>query len=149
MKYRIVVSFAALLFAVGALTPAAVFAQETQDTMQLTSELRTTRSALTDAYGRLAIDDIAAHYADDIFVQFGTDEFRGKEAASAWISQALQGLAALRFGRSSFTIKPDEVTERNSYTVVLPDGNEQTGTVETVWKKQAPGGWKISRMLVL
>jgi len=140
--------FSALLFLLAWALPAAVSAQETQDTMKLVPQLRSARNAMSAGYAKMAGADVATHYADDIVVQFGPDEFRGKEQATAWITQQLGALSGLKVDPPTFTVKPDEVAERSSYTVSLPDGTSQTGSVETVWKKQASGAWKVARMTV-
>ena len=140
--------FSALLFLLTLALPAAVSAQETQDTMKLVPQLRTVRNAMSAGYAKLAGADVAAHYADDIVVQFGPDEFRGKEQATAWITQQLGALSGLKVAAPSFTVKADEVIERSTYTVNLPDGTAQNGSVETVWKKQTNGAWKVARMTV-
>lgn len=140
--------FSALLCLLTLALPAAVSAQETQDTMKLVPQLRTVRNALSASYAKLAGADVAAHYADDIVVLFGESEFRGKQQATGWITQQLGALSGLKVAAPTFTVKADEVTERSTYTVNMPDGTSQQGTVETVWKKQANGAWKISRMTV-
>jgi ketosteroid isomerase-like protein len=140
--------FSALLFLLTWALPAAVSAQETQDTTKLARELRAARNAMSAGYAKMAGADVAAHYADDIVVMFGPEEIRGKEMATAWITQQLTALSGLRVDTPTFTVKADEVSERSGYTVSLPDGSSQTGTVETVWKKQTNGAWKVSRMTV-
>lgn len=128
--------------------PVAAAAQETQDTMQLAPQLRAARAATSSAYMRLAAADAAAHYADDIIVHFGGEEIRGKDGASAWMQQTLQQVTSLRLGAASFKVAEAEVTERSSYVVATPDG-EQEGSVETVWRRQSNGAWKIARMTVM
>ena len=60
---------------------------------------------------------------------------------------ALQGISALKFSPPSFKIADTEVTETASYTVSTP-GGDQSGSTETVWKKQKDGGWRILRLRV-
>jgi ketosteroid isomerase-like protein len=138
--------FSALLFAFALALPAALTAQ-TQDTTKLAPELRAARNAMSAAYAKLAGADVAAHYANDIVVQFGPDEFRGKEQATAWITQQLGALSGLKVEPPTFTVAAEEVTENSAYTVNLPDGSSSSGTVVTVWKKQG-NAWKVARMTV-
>lgn len=146
-SFRNALRFSALLFLLALVAPAALAAQETQDTAKLAPQLRAARNAMSAAYAKLAGSEVATHYADDIVVQFGPEEFRGKEQATAWITQQLGGLSGLRVEPPTFTVAADQVTERSAYTVSLPDGSSSSGTVETVWKRQG-NTWKVSRMTV-
>ena len=146
-SFRTALRLSALMFLVTLAVPAAASAQETQDTTKLVPALRAARNAMSAAYAKLAGADVATHYANDIVVQFGPDEFRGKEQATAWITQQLGALSGLKVDSPTFTITADQVTERAGYTVNLPDGSTSSGTVETVWKREG-NTWKVSRMTV-
>jgi ketosteroid isomerase-like protein len=139
---------ASLLFAFVLVAPGAVSAQATtNDETQLPAALKESRAALQKAYTALNPATAVDHYADDIQVSFGMDEYRGKPSATAWLHDALAGLSALRLGTPTFTIAPQEVTESANYTIVQADGQEADGTVQAVWRL-TDGAWKVVRLIV-
>jgi ketosteroid isomerase-like protein len=136
-------TFLALLAAPGAMS-----AQETQDTMRLPAALRTARAGLTGAYTALNASAASQFYADSATVNFQGQVFTGRSAIEAWLVDALQGLSAIRFAAPTFVVSENEVSERGGYTVALPDGTEQPGSAETVWRRQSDGSWKVMRLTV-
>jgi ketosteroid isomerase-like protein len=124
-----------------------VAAQETQDTTQLPESLRTARASMSAALTKLDGNAAAALFTDDGAVDFGGQVITGKPAVAGWFGEAFNGVAALRFGTPVFVIADGRVTERSSYTVVVPDG-EQGGSAETVWVRQEDGSWRVTRLIV-
>ena len=60
--------------------------------------------------------------------------------------QSVQGLAAIRFGSSSFTISEGEIVENGSYYVVPEGAQEQAGSYRATWRPQPDATWKIVRL---
>jgi hypothetical protein len=129
------------------LLPAALAAQETQDTMRVPAELRTARVALNKAFTSADPTAAAPFFADSSSVDFRGEVYNGHAAVTGWLQQALQGISSLRFSAPTFVVSPTEITERLSYTVGTPEG-DQTGQSEAVWRKQRNGSWKVVRMRV-
>jgi ketosteroid isomerase-like protein len=127
-------------------TPAA---QETQDTMSLPDGLRTARTALSAAYAKMDGLAVVAHFAEGGAVDFGGQVISGKQAVGGWFTEMFSTLAGLTSGAPTFVVTDGEVKERSGYTVHLPDGSQQGGSSETVWKKQADGSWKVARLIVM
>jgi ketosteroid isomerase-like protein len=130
-------------------SPAAVAAQETQDTTRLPTQLRSARGAFQSAY--LALDPSAAGslFTDSAVVDFQGQIFSGRVAiVETFLPQSTQGLAALRFGTSSFTISEGQIVENGNYFVVPEGGSEQAGSYRTTWRRQQDGGWKVARLEV-
>jgi ketosteroid isomerase-like protein len=137
----------ALVLAVFA-APAVAIAQETQDTMKLAAPLRTARAGMNSAYTALDAQAAARFFSDSAVVNFQGEVITGRTAVQSWLTNSLQGLSALRFGPSSFTVSETEVIERASYTVTTSDGGEQSGSSESTWRRQPDGSWKVVRLTV-
>jgi ketosteroid isomerase-like protein len=127
-------------------TPAA---QETQDSMSLPEALRTARTALSAAYAKMDGAAVVAHFAEGGAVDFGGQVISGKQAVGGWFTEMFSTLAGLTSGAPTFFVTDGEIKERSDYTVHLPDGSQQGGSSETVWKKQADGSWKVARLIVM
>jgi ketosteroid isomerase-like protein len=128
--------------------PFAAAAQETQDTASLPESLRPIRTALGAAYARLDGATAATFFADDAAIEFDGQVLSGKQAVTGWFMQMFSQLEGLRPGTTTFRIAEDQVTERGSHVVIV-QGQEQAGSSETVWKRQADGSWKVARLIVL
>jgi ketosteroid isomerase-like protein len=137
----------ASLFALLLALPAGARAQETTDTAKLAAPLRAVRAAYAKALTSMDGNGAASAFADSVYVEFQGQTYAGKEAATAWLNEALQGVSALRFSEPTFTISDAEVTERATYTVSTPGGDAQ-GTTQTTWKRQKDGSWKMARLVV-
>lgn len=142
-----IVRLAALFALLAIVLPAAVRAQETSDTTKLAAPLRSARGTFNKALTAGDGAGAAAVFADSIMVDFQGQVYSGKEAATGWMVEALQGISALKFSPPTFKLSDTEVTETASYTVSTP-GGDQTGSTETVWKKQKDGAWKVQRLRV-
>ena len=145
---RVLVRYAPVLLLLLLAMPLKLNAQETQDTTKLEARLRAARAEISAAYSALDAARTVGHYADSAVVEFQGEVFNGKPAIQAWLTDALAGLSALRFGPANFTIAPTEVVERTAYTVVLPDGTQQQGSSTATWRKQRDGSWKVVRLVV-
>ena len=145
---RATLRLVAALFLLLCAAPAALRAQETQDTMKLAAPLRAARAALTAAYISLEPARANIHFADDAVVIFQDQTYRGRAAVDGWIVDSMTGVSAVRFGTPRFTIADAEVTDYNTYSVTLGDGSLAEGTSEMVWRRQADGSWKVVRLLV-
>ena len=138
----------AALFALFAVAvPATVRAQETTDTAKLAAPLRSARAAFNKGLSSGDGAGASAIFSDSVVVDFQGQVFTGKDAATGWLTEALQGVSALKFAPPTFTVADAEVTERASYTVSTPNG-DQSGTTETVWRKEKGGTWKVWRLRV-
>jgi ketosteroid isomerase-like protein len=137
----------AALFALVLALPAMARAQETSDTTKLAAGLRTVRASYSKALTSMDANAAAAAFADSVYIEFQGQAFAGKQAAVGWLSEALQGVSALRFSEPTFTISADQVVERTTYTVSTPGGDNQ-GSTESTWKKQKDGSWKLLRLVV-
>src|SRR5688572_4022497 len=135
-------------FILFAAAPAALSAQETQDTMKLTPQMREARAALAAGYAALDPAKVKVLFSDSAVVNFGDQTFSGRQAVDGWIAESMNGLSAVRFGAGNFTITEREFTDRNTYRVTLGDGSMQEGTSEAVWRRQADGSWKLVRLTV-
>jgi hypothetical protein len=127
--------------------PAAVAAQETQDTTKLPGEMRSARARLNSAFTSADAAAAAPFFTDSASVEFRGEYYNGHAAVTGWLQQALQGISSLRFSPATFVVAASEITERFSYTVGTPEG-DQTGQSETVWRKQTNGSWKVVRMRI-
>jgi ketosteroid isomerase-like protein len=128
--------------------PGAIAAQETEDTTKLAPALRTARNALTAAWMARDAQAVSRFFADSAAVSTPDQTLNGKAAIDGWLAETTQALSAVRFGTSRFVISESEVTERSTYTVVLGDGTEQSGSAENIWRRQADGSWKVTRLTV-
>ena len=137
----------AAMFALLIALPAVARAQETSDTTKLAAGLRTVRNSYAKALSSMDANGAAAAFADSVYVEFQGQTFAGKQAATGWLTEALQGVSGLRFSEPTFTVSADQVVERASYTVSTPGGDGQ-GATETTWKKQKDGSWKLARLVV-
>ena len=135
------------LFALLLALPAVARAQETSDTTKLAAALRTVRASYSKALTSMDANAASATFADSVYVEFQGQAFAGKQAATGWLTEALQGVSGLRFSEPTFKISADEVVERTTYTVSTPGGDGQ-GATETTWKKQKDGSWKLARLIV-
>lgn len=145
-RFRTAVACAFILLAA---LPFAAAAQESQDTASLPEALRSVRTALAQAYGKLDGTASTAHFTDDAVVEFQGQVLSGKPAVGGWFAQMFSSLSAVRIGSSTFVVGDGEVTERASYTVVMQSGEEGQGQSEMLWKRQADGSWKVARLIVL
>ena len=127
--------------------PAAARAQETTDTTKLAAPLRALRAAYSKALTSMDGNAAAAAFADSVYIEFQGQAYSGKEAATGWLNEALQGVSGLRFSEPTFTISDGEVTERATYTVSTSGGDAQ-GSTQTTWKRQKDGSWKMQRLIV-
>jgi ketosteroid isomerase-like protein len=143
---RTVLTFSSLVLLMGFARPAA--AQETQDTTQLPESLRTERATLSAAYSALDAVAVAGHFTDDGMVDFQGQSIAGRQAVGGWFAEMFGGMQAVRSGPSTFAIGEDEITERATYVVSMPDG-DQSGSSETIWRRQEDGSWKVARLIVL
>jgi ketosteroid isomerase-like protein len=141
---RLVVAAFVLLAA----APAVLGAQETQDTMKLSAQMRAARNALSAGYASLDPTKVKLLFTDSAVVLFQDEMHSGKQAVDAWVAESMTGLSAVRFGTGSFTISDAEVVERNTYVVTLSDGTTAEGTSEAVWRRQRDGSWKVVRLTV-
>jgi ketosteroid isomerase-like protein len=142
-----IVRLASMFALLAVILPAAVRAQESSDTTKLAGPLRNARGAFNKALTSGDGAGAASSFSDSVTVDFQGQVYSGKDAATGWMVEALQGISALKFSPPSFKISDSEVTETASYTVATP-GGDQSGTTETVWKKQKDGAWKILRLRV-
>ena len=129
------------------LLPAALAAQETQDTMRVPAELRTARATLNKAFTSADPSGAATFFTDSSSVEFRGEVYNGHAAVTGWLQQALAGISSLRFSAPTFVVSAAEITERLTYTVGTPEG-DQTGQSESVWRKQRDGKWKVVRMRI-
>src|SRR5688572_4903804 len=97
-----------LLFVALVAAPAAIHAQETQDTMRLRAPLRTARAAMTAAYGALDARRAAGFFTDSAVVEFQGQVITGRPAVDGWLSESLQGIGGIRFGSASFTVSESQ-----------------------------------------
>jgi ketosteroid isomerase-like protein len=116
--------------------------------MQLAESLRSARASMSAAFAKLDATAAAGHFADDGAVDFQGQTVAGKAAVGGWFAEVFSGLSSLRSGTATFLIADGQVTERASYVVGTPDGDQQ-GSTETVWKRQDDGSWKVTRMIVM
>lgn len=123
-------------------------AQETQDTTVLPEALRAARGELNAAFAKLDPTAAAAVFAADGAIDFQGQTIAGRQGVGGWFGEVFTGMSGLRSGTATFVVTDDSVTERSSYVVVLPEG-EQGGNTETTWKKQEDGSWKIARMVIM
>ncbi|HEX6309471.1 MAG TPA: nuclear transport factor 2 family protein [Longimicrobiales bacterium] len=127
---------------------APVSAQATSDTTALPADMRAARAVLAAAYEKLDAAAAASSFAPDAAIDFQGQLISGRDGVAAWFSEAFAGITALRGGTASYVIGDGEVTERSSYIAVPTGGEEQTGTSETVWRRQPDGTWKVARLIV-
>jgi ketosteroid isomerase-like protein len=131
------------------LAPAALAAQETQDTTRVPAGLRTARAAFQAAYRGLDPMAAADLFTDSAVVDFQGQIFSGKVAiVESFLPTSIQGLSSVRFGPSSYRIAEGEIVENGSYFVVPEGASEQAGGYRTTWRRQADGSWKVARLEV-
>lgn len=124
-------------------------AQETQDTAALPQALRTARTGLEAAYAKLDGAAASSHFAPTGAIDFGGQVISGRDAIRGWFGEMFANMSGLRAGAPKFVLGESEVSEKSTYVVALPDGSEQSGTSETVWRLQEDGTWKVVRLIVM
>jgi hypothetical protein len=143
---RLAPALAALLMLASLAMPAAA-QQTTQDSTALPEALRTARTAMSTALDKLDSAATAALFTTDGAVDFQGQVVTGREPVAGFFAEAFAGVSAVRFGPPTFIIADGQVTERASYVVAIPEG-EQAGTSVTMWTRQEDGSWQVTRLTI-
>lgn len=123
-------------------------AQETQDTMALPEALRSARASLSDAFTRLDAAAAAALFTETGSVEMQGETLSGRQSIAGWFGDVFSTIDSLRNSTSGFMVAETEVVERGGYTVQGMEGG-QSGRVETIWRLQEDGSWKVARLVVM
>lgn len=130
-----------LVFAVIAVL--AVQPAECETNEQLASQVRTAETTFAKSMANRDHDAFASHIAAEALFFGGKDVLRGKEAVVAGWAPFFEG------PKAPFSWEPEQVEVLDSGTLAFSSGpvrdpeGRRVGTFNSIWRREAEGGWKI------